>query len=90
MKNEKKIAFLVRKSDEVRCVAALEPLQALRLPTGYAAELFTLAAEEPYAAQRMFRRKKGTEICASGGGRSENAGRCASLRRRFLRHIMPI
>lgn len=51
MKNEKKIAFLVRKSDEVRCAAALESLQALRLPTGYEAELFTLAAEEPYAAQ---------------------------------------
>ena len=48
---EKKLAFFVRKSDEVRYSACLESLQALHLPAGYEAELFTLAAESPYAAQ---------------------------------------
>ena len=50
-KKEKKFAFFVRKSSEVRFSAALESLQALRLPAGYEAELFTLTAGEPYAAQ---------------------------------------
>lgn len=48
---EKKLAFFVRKSDEVCYSACLESLQALHLPAGYEAELFTLAAESPYAAQ---------------------------------------
>ena len=48
---EKKLAFFVRKSDEVCYSACLESLQALHLPAGYEAELFTLAAESSYAAQ---------------------------------------
>ena len=51
MKNEKKFAFLVRKSNEALYDSCLKSLQSLRLPAGYEAELFTLAAEAPYAAQ---------------------------------------
>lgn len=48
---EKNVAFFVRKSDEVRYAVCLESLQALHLPSGYEAELFTLTTERPYAAQ---------------------------------------
>lgn len=51
MKNEKKFAFLVRKSNEALYDSCLKSLQSLRLPAGYEAELFTLTAEAPYAAQ---------------------------------------
>lgn len=51
MKKEKEVAFFVRKSDEALYRACLESLQALHLPVGYEAELFTLTAEKPYAAQ---------------------------------------
>ncbi len=51
MKKEKKFAFFVHKSNEAHYAACLESLQALRLPAGYEAELFALAAERPYAEQ---------------------------------------
>ena len=51
MKKEKKVAFFVRKSDEALYRTCLESLQALHLPAGYEAELFTLAAGKPYAVQ---------------------------------------
>ena len=51
MKNEKKFAFLVRKSNEALYDSCLKSLQSLRLPAGYEAELFTLTAEAPYAVQ---------------------------------------
>ena len=51
MKKEKRFAFFMRKSNEANYSACLESLQALRLPVGYEAELFALAAEEPYAEQ---------------------------------------
>ena len=51
MKKEKEVAFFVRKSDEALYRACLESLQALHLPAEYEAELFTLTAESPYAAQ---------------------------------------
>ena len=51
MKKEKKVAFFVRKSDEALYSTCLESLQALHLPAGYEAELFTLAAGKPYAVQ---------------------------------------
>ena len=51
MKNEKKFAFLVRKSQAALYASCLKSLQALCLPAGYEAELFTLTAEAPYAAQ---------------------------------------
>ena len=51
MKKGKRFAFFVRKSDEARYSACLDSLQALRLPGGYEAELFTLMAKEPYAVQ---------------------------------------
>ena len=51
MKKEKKVAFFVRKSDEALYRTCLESLQALHLPAGYEAELFTLAVGKPYAVQ---------------------------------------
>ena len=51
MKKEKKVAFFVRKSDEALYRTCLESLQALHLPVGYEAELFTLTAGKPYAVQ---------------------------------------
>ena len=48
---EKRFVFFVRKSDEVRYNTCLESLQALHLPVGYEAEIFTLTAETSYAAQ---------------------------------------
>lgn len=51
MKKEKRFAFFVRKSNEVYCSACLESLQTLRVPLGYEVEIFTLAAEKPYAEQ---------------------------------------
>ena len=51
MKKEKKVAFFVHKSDEALYSTCLESLQALHLPAGYEAELFTLTAGKPYAVQ---------------------------------------
>ena len=46
-----KIAVLVRKTQEKRYGLCVESLRASRLPAGYALEIFSLAANKPYAAQ---------------------------------------
>ena len=46
-----KVAVLVRKTQEKRYGLCVESLRASRLPAGYALEIFSLAANKPYAAQ---------------------------------------
>ena len=48
---EKKIAVLVRKSREEQYGLCLESLKSVKWPHGYEAELFTIDAAKPYAAQ---------------------------------------
>ena len=46
-----KVAVLVRRTQEKRYGLCVESLRASRLPAGYALEIFSLAANKPYAAQ---------------------------------------
>ena len=48
---EKKITVIVRKSREERYGLCLESLKSVRWPHGYEAEIFTIDAAKPYAAQ---------------------------------------
>ena len=46
-----KVAVLVHRTQEKRYGLCVESLRASRLPAGYALEIFSLAANKPYAAQ---------------------------------------